>query len=372
MIITLIMSRNHRPEAGHRLYWPGIISGYTEGAVGLGLDLTGLYAIKLDGGAGTSNDGNLPFSAHTGQPVNNYGRGGLTAKLRYSNSTLKAGLLEPRLPVIFQDDVRVLPQTFQGVMLEAREWDMFSITAGQLWNTSTRAVSGRRSFYLAGHDPSEDSNKFLFGGVDTQWLPDISVSYWFGRLENIYKQHYLGGNFRYPLGENTALLGTLSYFHSSQSGRALSGDIDNQAYGVKLGVRHNGHTLSTHYQRMQGKDPFPLLMGYTPQPYLVNWTTNNGFTGAEERSWQVRYDYDFTGLGILGLTLMFRYTRGDHINRSGLPRGHEFERDTDIGYTVQSGLLKDLSLQLRTATVRSSHANKFDEVRFITSYPLKF
>ncbi|MCY1291587.1 Porin-like protein NicP [compost metagenome] len=347
-------------------------SGYSEGTIGVGVDLTGMYALKLDGGAGTSNDGSLPFDARTGNPADDYGRSGATLKLRHSKSTLKVGLLEPRLPVIFQDDVRVLPQTFEGVLLESQELARFKLTAGQLWNTSTRASSNRESFYLAGHPASQDSDELNFAGIDAQWRPGLSTSYWFANLRDIYDQHYLGGNFSQPLGAGTTLLGTLSYFHNEESGQAVSGRIDNSAYGARLGIRHAGHTLSASYQRMLGEDMFPMLLGSTPQPYLVNWVTNGGFFFAGERSWQLRYDYDFSALGIPGLSLMTRYTKGTDIRRANSGDGHEYERDTDIGYTIQSGPLKSLAFLLRTSTVRSSHAGDFDEVRFIASYPLKF
>lgn len=174
------------------------------------------------------------------------------------------------------------------------------------------------------------------------------------------------------MGANTALLGTLSYFHNEESGQALSGRIDNRAYGARLGVKHGGHTLSATYQRMLGEDMFPMLLGNTPQPYLVNWVTNGGLFWAQERSYQLRYDYDFASLGMPGLTLMTRYTKGTDISRPGKSDGHEYERDTDVGYTIQSGPLKTLSVLLRTSTVRSSYSSDYDEVRFITSYPLAF
>lgn len=347
-------------------------SGYTQGTIGFGLDVTGFSALKLDGGSGTSNDGSLPFSADTGSPANEFSRGGATAKLRFSKSTLKIGLLEPRLPVIFQDDVRVIPQTFEGVLFESAELARFKFTAGQLWNTSTRTSSNKESFYLAGHGASEDSNKMNFAGGEARWTDNLTGSYYFANLEDIYDQHYLGGTLNLPLTEQTRMFGTLSYFHNEESGKARSGTIDNSAYGLRLRLRRNAQSLSVSYQRMLGSDMFPMLLGSTPQPFLVNWVTNGGFFWAQERSYQVRYDYDFSGAGIPGLTFMSRYTKGTDISYGGTKAGHEFERDTDIGYTIQEGPLKNLSLLLRTSTVRSSYSNDYNEARFITTMPLAF
>ncbi len=42
---------------------------------------------------------------------------------------------------------------------------------------------------------------------------------------------------------------------------------------------------------MLGDSNFPTLGGYVPQPFLVNWS-RVGFIKPNEKSWQLRYDYD--------------------------------------------------------------------------------
>ena len=73
-----------------------------------------------------------------------------------------------------------------------------------------------------------------------------------------------------------------------------------------------------------------------------------------------------------GLTFMTRYLSGDNIELgAGKPEGKEWERDTDIGYVVQNGPLKNFGVKWRNATVRSSHfGNDLDENRLILSYVL--
>jgi len=340
-------------------------SGYTEGAIGLGLDITGFGAVRLMGSF--DNSGNLPTRRGSEKLVDGYGRAGATLKLRVSNSELKVGLLEPQLPVVFRDNTRVLRQTFQGALLTIGEFDKVKLTAGQLWETSVRASSNGEKIYLHGRPPTQRSDSLSFVGADAQWNNNWSSSYWFARLDDIYDQHYLGSNFSHPLSENTRLFGTLSYFDTSASGRKISGRVDNRALGLRLGLAHAGHRLSASYQNQSGQDDFPVLFGYTPQLYLPNWSAIIGFWWAGEHSWQARYDYDFAAAGIPGLTLIARYTRG--AGALGAPPGAgEYERDIDIGYTVQAGPLKDLSFLVRTVGVRSYWAGKFDERRFIVEY----
>ncbi len=115
-------------------------SGFTGGPLGFGLDATGLLGVKLDSGRGRSNDGTLPFGANSKEPVDDYSHLGLTAKLRYSQTQLQVGILMPQLPVAFRDDVRLLPQTFDGALLTSSEIEGLTLTAG---NCGSRALASR-------------------------------------------------------------------------------------------------------------------------------------------------------------------------------------------------------------------------------------
>ncbi|MDU6836318.1 MAG: OprD family outer membrane porin, partial [Bradyrhizobium sp.] len=43
-------------------------------------------------------------------------------------------------------------------------------------------------------------------------------------------------------------------------------------------------------------DPYPYIAG--SDPYLVNFIQIGDFGNVDERSWQLRYDYDFGALGL--------------------------------------------------------------------------
>ncbi len=126
--------------------------------------------------------------------------------------------------------------------------------------------------------------------------------------------------------------------------------------------------MAAGYQRISGDDPYPYIAG--SDPYLVNFIQIGDFGNVDERSWQLRYDYDFGALGLPGLSFMSRYVSGDNVARSAANDGKEWERNTDLGYVVQSGPLKNLGVKWRNATVRSNFANDLDENRLILSYSL--
>ena len=53
--------------------------------------------------------------------------------------------------------------------------------------------------------------------------------------------------------------------------------------------------------------------------------------------------------------------------------GSEWVRESELGYGVQSGSFKSLSLRWRNASVRRDfNAADYDENRVIVSYPIRF
>jgi len=197
-------------------------------------------------------------------------------------------------------------------------------------------------------------------------LPNLVTQYRYGKLEDIYQQNFLGLIHTWDLGSGQALKSDLRYARSSEDGNFRP--LDNRALGAMFTYSLKGHALGLGYQRMSGDDPFPYI-GHS-DPYLVNFVQIGDFANIDERSLQVRYDYDFAQLGLPGLTFMTRYVSGDNVQRTIPGEGKEWERNTDIGYVFQDGTLKGVGVKWRNATVRSNFGNDLDENRLIISYTL--
>ncbi|MGN8278737.1 OprD family outer membrane porin, partial [Pseudomonas sp. SMN5] len=65
-------------------------SGFTQGVVGFGVDVLGLYSVKLDGGRGTAGTQLLPVH-DDGRPADDFGRLGVALKAKVSKTELKVG-----------------------------------------------------------------------------------------------------------------------------------------------------------------------------------------------------------------------------------------------------------------------------------------
>ncbi|MDG9883909.1 OprD family porin [Pseudomonas putida CSV86] len=341
-------------------------SGFTDGTLGFGVDAMGQLGIKLDSSRDRRGTGLLPYGRDSLEPVDDYSELGVTAKVRLSKSVLRLGTLQPLLPVVTYNDTRLLASTFKGGLLTSQDIDGLTLNGGRLTKANLRDSSSNDDIGYG----AASSDHFDFGGGSYAFSPQLAVSYYYAKLEDIYRQQYVGLVHTLPLAEGMSLRSDLRWFDSRGDGAERAGRIDNRNFNGMFTLAVGAHKFSGTFQQMSGDSAFPFLNG--GDPYTVNLVTYNTFTRAGLDSWQARYDYDFAALGIPGLSFMTRYTDGRHAKAAGIDNGRERERDTDIAYVIQSGPLKNVSLRWRNVTFRSGNGltNALDENRLIVGYTL--
>lgn len=343
-------------------------SGYSEGPIGFGVDALAELGIKLDSSRDRRGTGLLPFGPTSQEPVDDYSELGLTGKMRLSDTELHVGTLMPILPLAYYSDTRLLPSTFTGAMLTSREIDRLTFTAGRLTHANGRDSAGNDDISYAGQS---SAHLDLFGG-DYQVNRNLTLRYHHGELDDIYRQQFAGVIHTLPLGDALSLRSDLRYFDSRDIGAGKAGNIDNRNVNGMFTLSVGFHRFAAAFQRLSGDSAFPVID--TGTPYVTNLVTYNPFTKINEKSWQLRYEYDFAGMGIPGLSFMTRYVAGSDIHSGAIRNGREWERDTDIGYIVQSGPLKGVNVRWRNVTFRSGNGltQDLDENRLIVAYTMKF
>nr|WP_298148119.1 OprD family porin [uncultured Pseudomonas sp.] len=340
-------------------------SGFTQGTVGFGLDVLGMSAFKLDGGKGTRNTGLLPIH-DDGRPADNYGRLAVAAKAKVSKTELKVGEWMAVLPILRSDDGRATPQTFQGAQISSMEIDGLSLYGGQFRQNSVRNDASMEDMVFGG----ARSDRFNFVGGEYRFNDNRTlVGLWNAELQDIYNQQYLQLSHSQPIGDWT-LGANLGYFRGNEDGSELAGDLDNRTWSGLFSAKFGGNTFYVGLQKVSGDTGWMRVNG-TSGGSLGNDSYNSSYDNAGERSWQLRHDYNFSGMGIPGLTLMNRYISGDNIHVGATTDGKEWGRETELAYTVQSGTFKNLSLKWRNNSIRRDYStNEFDENRLIINYPL--
>lgn len=349
-------------------------SGFTQGPIGFGVDALGMLGLKLDSSSAHSNSGLLPSSGRDPRgSVDQYAKLGVTAKMRLSQTVIKYGAMMPDVPLLKYNDGRLLPTLFHGALLTSEEIEDWTFSLARLDKYTARDSTDRQDIRVHCKNKryacDTTADHFDLAGVEYRFSERLSAQYQVSKLENIYRQHFLGVVASQPLAIGS-VSADVRLIKSDDIGNAQASDIDHRAFSGMLGYTLGGHKISAGWQRMYGESAMPYLDG--SNPYLVNYAQVNDFAAAQERSWQVRYDYDFKALGAPGLTFFTRYINGDHIKVPGSDvEGKEWERDSELRYEVQSGSFKDVSVRLRNSTYRSNYqrwARDVDETRVIVSY----
>ncbi|MCU1785311.1 OprD family porin [Pseudomonas sp. 13B_2.1_Bac1] len=349
-------------------------SGYTATPIGVGLDFYAGLGLKLDSSPDRSGSALLPGAYNrAGGPrnadprsVDEYSEATGALKLKYSRSELKVGGLFPKIPLVSAGDARLLPQFFEGAMLDIRELEHFQFSLGQMRKVNYREFSGSRNMQTGNYlNASSDRFNYLGGN----WAPNgrSSLGVWGGQLQDVYQQVLYTGTHSLPLGGWT-LSGTLNYLDSSESGVAKAGKLDSRMSSTLLSANYGPQTFRAGYQYNAGDSALPFLHD-TDLPGVANAVQVLRFDRARERSWQARYDLDFAPLGVPGLSAFVRYVKGDNFKVAG-EDASEWERNLDISYVLQSGPLQGLAVRWRNVELNGDATGRRDENRLILAYTI--
>ncbi|MEB2654863.1 OprD family porin [Pseudomonas siliginis] len=362
-------------------------SGFTEGTVGFGIDAHAFAGLKLDGGKGHSGTGLLPVDSD-GRSENNYSSAGGAFKLKVSRTTLAFGEMTVETPVFDTSDKRLQPEYATGFLLNSAEFDNVNLVAGHFTAFKNQdSSSGQGDFY--GYGANTEAGGISFVGADLFGSSPVGGALYASELSDTWHQYY--GNLHF---KQSGVLLDANLYHTRDTGRAVAGEIDNTALSLSGKYSFGPHAVMLGWQRINGDTPFDFVGG--DSIYLANSIKYADFNGANERSWQARYDLDLGAFGIPGLNFMTRYVSGSHIDGTHAPKGGAYnpfdadsgdyqpqqgsggkhwERDIDLKYVVQTGAAKDLSVQLSHVTHRANEAqagDDIDRIYVVIQYPLGF
>ena len=362
-------------------------SGFTEGTVGFGIDAHAFAGLKLDGGKGHSGTGLLPVDSD-GRSEHGYSSAGGAFKLKVSRTTFAFGEMTVETPVFDTSDKRLQPEYATGFLLNSAELDNVNLVAGHFTAFKNQdSSSGQGDFY--GYGANTEAGGINFVGADLFSSSPIGGALYASELSDTWHQYY--GNLHF---KQSGILLDANLYHTRDTGRSLAGEIDNTAFSLSGKYTFGAHAVMLGWQRINGDTPFDFVGG--DSIYLANSIKYADFNGANERSWQARYDLDLGAFGIPGLNFMTRYVSGSHIDGTHAPKGGAYnpfdassgdyqpqqgdggkhwERDIDLKYVVQSGAAKDLSVQLSHVSHRANEAqagDDIDRIYVVIQYPLGF
>lgn len=355
-----------KAEEAATSYLMNFESGYTQGPIGFGADVTAMMGIKLDSGRGRSGTGLLPVREDGSAPGEYSEIRGAVKMAILDDTVLRYGVHFPENPVIAYDDTRLLPSHYEGYSITNNSIEGLFVEAGRMSDRGERSTSSEIDGGLL---PDED---LTYAGGTYSFTDNLSASLYGAKSEDSYNRGFAGVDWTLPLSEGVSLNTNVAYYDTSDE-QSDANEFDNQAGSLALTLSAGNHAFGVAYQQMDGDGRYI----YTDSEiFLANSVQYLDFNAVDEKSYQARYDYDFAGLGIPGLSFMTRYIAGTDINTSsaehaGVSRDSRWERNSELQYTVQNGPMEGVNLRWRNATIRQDAAldgGDVDENRLIVGY----
>ena len=173
-------------------------SGFTQGTVGVGVDVIGQYAIRLDGGKGRSGAGGIDFfkQGDSGEAANDLAKGGAAVKARISNTVIKYGQQMPAVPVLQYDNSRLLSETYEGTSIVSKEIAGLQLDAGHFTKEARKSAEGSDSGALKSIDYIGGSYKFT---------ESLSAALYASNMQDVLKKQYVNVNYVLALPEKQSL-----------------------------------------------------------------------------------------------------------------------------------------------------------------------
>lgn len=358
-------------------------SGFTQGTLGVGVDAHAYLGVKLDSGGGRAGKARLLGLDNEGHPKDEFSRAGAALKLRFSSTVVSYGEQRVKTPVFSSSDSRLLPETATGVFVTSNEFESIKLVGGHFTESTDRNATDHDQGFVVNYSNGLKGNAFDLAGVVFTTTKQMTASLYSSRYEDTWNQHYLGGTFAFPLDDNRSLAFNLNLYRTTDTGKSLSGRIDNTTWSLMSTYAQGAHSFGLGYQQVDGNTPFDYVT--RGAIFLSNAVQMSDFNAPNEQSWQTRYDLSFAQWGAPGLLLSAAYTRGSKIDGSRVdPRGgyaylgygvngKHWERDLEARYVVQSGAAKGAVLSIRHNLHRGNTAQAeldAEQIRLAVEYPL--
>ena len=288
--------------------------------------------------------------------------------LRYKEYALLKG---PRQLVnqgyVNPHDTRMTPNTFEGVALSGQlgpvEYYGGFLTREKQRNSDTFSwmtqVAG-----IVRHD-----NGLGIASVKITPWSDLSVYAAEYYLPNGYNIAFGEASYRWAIGREWALALGFQYTDQRSVGAQFLGDFVTWNTGGQAKLSYAGATLTGAFAFTGMGNDIQTAFGVWPG-YLSLQLKN--FNLANQNAWGAGLAYDFSRLGLRGLTASTIYAYGTNAVTSGTNKSVQNEREADFrsDWVAPDNVLRGFSFTFRAAAVNQGSQRLQTEFRIILNYEI--
>ncbi len=275
------------------------------------------------------------------------------------------------LPYLNRNDGRMVPNTFEAYSLNKRLGDRWAFVGAHVTQMKLRNSDDFVSMSeAAGFDDEDEPLSVASARYDFNDEFNIGATYQYAW--EFMETFYAEANALWRFGDDLALRFGAQYTGQESVGDEIGGDFDTHVYGAKVAAGYRNAILSVAFSSTDNtriRNPYGGYPGYLS--LMIQ-----SFNRAKEDGWLVGLSYDFSRIGVPGLSGFINYADGDTPDNGPLASPDQIEFDVTLDYRFQSRPLQGFWLRARAATLDQegdvAGANDVDDVRIILNYELSF
>jgi len=317
--------------------WINFKSGYYNDRLGIGFTQYGSY--KLDGGK--NEDGALLLRPGQ-ESINVLGEAYIEVLHQYGN--FKVYRQKINTPFMNSNDNRMIPQTFEAVKFSSSKdsktdyilayADKMKNRNGQSFQNINKVVNNDEGVWVA--------------GLRHRFIPLFRAGLISYHAKDYLDIHYAELDGKQVISDQSSLKYALQFIDQKSTGKEQGGDIDTNAWGLRLTYSLSQWQFFFNFTDVDNNHS--ILFPWSSYPGY-NSVQVNDFNRAGETAIGLGAGYNFSKLGLKGLTASIKYIDGDTPDKGRVASSDQTEVNYDLQYVMQKGALEGVSVRLRYADV---------------------
>jgi hypothetical protein len=287
-------------------------------------------------------------------------------KLRYGGIVLTGYRQYLDLPYVNRKDSRMTPQTFESITLTKPEGEL-RFSTGYSWKIKQRNSDDFKSFTEA--VKLDKDRGFAHGGA--VWDPHENLHFGAigGAVPDLFAGLYAEASAAHDFENDLEARLDSQFTYQWDVGEDLLGTAldDTWNLGVRAAVSYAGAVLRIGVSITDSGST--IFSAYGTNPSYVD-LMQRSFTRADEKAVLVSLSYDFSEIGIAGLSFIANFVAGFDGELLGV-RSDAQEVDATLDYRIQEGWFKNLWLRIRGSWIHEETAGRDgSDVRVILRYDI--
>ncbi|RDV26622.1 outer membrane porin, OprD family [Alteromonas aestuariivivens] len=294
--------------------------------------------------------------------------GELNITYRFSEDQgVRLGRQRFELPYLGSHDIRMVPNTFEGIAVGNVSPDGFGYMAGYV--DKIKRKNDDDFIHMSEAAGAEGSKKGVwFAGARYTANDGPLVSGIYQRTEDVFDTLFVKLEGPLLTEQNFKLKGYVQYTDQRSSGNELIGEFDTSLLSTKLEVSYGNVTWRAAYSTTD--DSYGIQKPYgNPSNYLS--VIVDDFDRAGEDAWLFGASYNFSRVGVGDLSAFANIVWGDTPDSGVNASPDETEYDLTFDYRIKEGWAERLWVRVRAAYVDQEEAqggNDFLDFRIILNY----